>query len=559
MRTNEHNPMDELLRRCVEEAPVPFKDEYWEKMSAALDEEDKGSKKPFLWRGLSILAIVLTLGLGAYVFPKLNSSKKAHETQHAVKPIQGSLASVQQDASDASITSNSNFETTTNIAPNVNGETSTTQTSSSNTSNDETENGTHAAPTSVTTSPQTINPLTTDIKNEQKSQPEAALTSSDKKASSDNSNSSLVAEKKVKHSAPTTQPSTTNAVDEFTTQDATKQGATSMPKEKKRLKRGTSQSAIAKKDATLKETVAVKEKETPALSPATTSVEQPIVNVHGKPMKRVDSSVTVRRDETSYNPRYMASLSNYIPERLDSVTTLRYQPMSSATTDAASANSAEGSTNTVVKENPSSSFGPKSLEFFLMAGMNMNKGFAGNVDAPIKWGFSPYVGAGLSKAISSKITLASHVGFTYFNGLNTEKKVTNYVYSFGYDSTQFSVQHKKMFEMYLPISLYYQVIRNHYLMASIGGSYAMDVSSSVKANSQAKATNQNGYRSGFNAVDIFAGLGYSVQVFRNLMLQFGFQYGILDRTKNDYFNSNQHHSQTRFSLGIKYSFSRNEP
>lgn len=559
MRTNEHNPMDELLRRYVEEAPVPFKDEYWEKMSAALDEEDKGSKKPFLWRGLSILAIVLTLGLGAYILPKLNSSKNAHETQHAVKPIQGSLASVQQDAGDASTPSNSNNESTTNTAPNVNSETSTTQTSSSNTSNDEIENGTHAAPRSVTTTPATIYPSTTETNKEKKQQPETIQTSTNKKASSVNSKPSLVAEKKVKYSAPTMQPSTTKVADELSTQGATAQGSTSMPKEKKHLKRGTSQRTIAKKDATLKATVAVKEKETPKLSTATTTVEQPIVNVHGKPMKRVDSSVTIRRDETSYNPRYMASLSNYIPERLDSITTLRYQPMSSATADAASAKSAEGSTNTVVKENPASSFGPKPFEFFLMAGMNMNKGFAGNVDAPVQWGFSPYVGAGLSKPISSKITLASHVGFTYFNGLNTEKKVTNYVYSFGYDSTQFSVQHKKMFEVNLPISLYYQVIRNHYLMASIGGSYAMDVSSSVKANSQAKATNQNGYRSGFNAVDIFAGLGYSVQVFRNLMLQFGFQYGFLDRTKNAYFNSNQHHSQTRFSLGIKYSFSRNEP
>lgn len=559
MRTNEHNPMDELLRRYVEEAPVPFKDEYWEKMSAVLDEEDKGSKKPFLWRGLSILAIVLTLGLGAYVIPKLNSSKNTHETQHAVKPIQGSLASVQQDVNDTATPSNSDQETAANTFADVNPETSPAQTSSVNTSNDESENGTHTKPSSAATFSQTSEPSATEINKEKKLPPETVQTSSSKKASSGVSNPSLVAEKKVKHTTPTRQSSATKAADEFNPQDATAQGSASMPNEKKRLKRGASQRTIAKQDATSKEQSTVKEKETPTLSPATTSVEQPMVNVHGKPMKRVDSSVTVRRDETSYNPRYMASLSNYIPERLDSITILRYQPMNSATADAVSAKSAEGSTNTVVKENPSSSFGPKPLEFFLMAGVNMNKGFAGNVDAPIKWGFSPYVGAGLSKSISSKITLASHVGFTYFNGLNTEKKVTNYVYSFGYDSTQFSVQHKKMFEMYLPVSLYYQVIRNHYLMASIGGSYAMDVSSSVKANSQAKATNQNGYRSGFNAVDIFAGLGYSVQVFRNLMLQFGFQYGFLDRTKNDYFNSNQHHSQTRFSLGIKYSFSRNEP
>ena len=80
MTNNEHNFIDQLLRDQVEEAQIPFKEAYWTDMAAKLDERDKGKKKFFLWRGLSILAVLLTVGISAYLFPKLKN-KPTPQTQ----------------------------------------------------------------------------------------------------------------------------------------------------------------------------------------------------------------------------------------------------------------------------------------------------------------------------------------------------------------------------------------------------------------------------------------------------------------------------------------------
>ena len=112
-------------------------------------------------------------------------------------------------------------------------------------------------------------------------------------------------------------------------------------------------------------------------------------------------------------------------------------------------------------------------------------------------------------------------------------------------------------------------------MGGIGGSYAMNVSSTYEeikgtssgyniASAKPNTTyttqstpNQMGYTNGFNQFDMFLQAGYNYQVFRNLMIQIGVQQGLMDVTKNTYFNNNIKNTQTRFSLGIKYSFKRN--
>jgi hypothetical protein len=104
-----------------------------------------------------------------------------------------------------------------------------------------------------------------------------------------------------------------------------------------------------------------------------------------------------------------------------------------------------------------------------------------------------------------------------------------------------------------------QVMKNQFLMASIGASYSLDVSSSVKDNQTANAITKNGYSTGFNPFDFFLGAGYGYQLSKKMMIQLNFQQGFMDMTKNTYFNNANKNTQTRISIGLKYSFSRNEP
>nr|MBP6625355.1 hypothetical protein [Chitinophagaceae bacterium] len=139
MTNNEYNPLDEYLQEKVENAPMLFREEHWDKMSGLLDEEDKNKKKPFLWRGLSILAVLLTLGLGAYVFPKLKKAPQQESvTPKTEQADQQTLPSVNQDRpesqenfSESSNTSTSNLSSTNQQAVSKNSDESTKTTSSS--------------------------------------------------------------------------------------------------------------------------------------------------------------------------------------------------------------------------------------------------------------------------------------------------------------------------------------------------------------------------------------------------------------------------------------------
>ena len=205
----------------------------------------------------------------------------------------------------------------------------------------------------------------------------------------------------------------------------------------------------------------------------------------------------------------------------------------------------------------------------------MNKGFVGNIDNQTKWSVAPYIGIGLEKQFSTKISMASQVGFTYFSGLNMKKSVSGNQYSFGLDSSSISVFNKTMYQLYLPINVYYQFLKNHSIMVGVGAIYSMNVSSTyeeIKGTSSGYNTttnaakkvytttatkNQLGYTNGFNNLDIFLQAGYSYQAFRTLAFQIGVQQGLFDMTKNSYFNNTIKNTQIRFSLGIKYSFKRN--
>jgi hypothetical protein len=296
-----------------------------------------------------------------------------------------------------------------------------------------------------------------------------------------------------------------------------------------------------------------------------------ITVINGKPMIQT-SAVTYAqgepRDEINYNPRYNAALKNYVPEVYDSITILTFKPV---TKNEDVVNQINPTEQPKTKE----PFMSKPFNLIMLAGLNMNKGFAGTVVNEMKWGFAPYIGAGLEKPISNKITMSSHIGFTYFNGLNTHKTVSSNVYSFGLDSSAISVYYKKMLQLYLPISMYYQIKPKHYLMGSIGASYLLNILSTfeeVKSSSagfsstlnkinttytSTTSKNQLGYQTGFNQLDVFLQAGYSYQVFKNSMLQLGVQQGLFDITKNTYFNNTIKNTQTRFSLGFKYSFNRN--
>ena len=82
MKKNEQL-FDDFLQRQVEETDLPYKGEYWEKMSTLLDDEEKKKRFPF-WRGLSLLLIVVAVSVATYFglkTEKATIANKAIQTQ----------------------------------------------------------------------------------------------------------------------------------------------------------------------------------------------------------------------------------------------------------------------------------------------------------------------------------------------------------------------------------------------------------------------------------------------------------------------------------------------
>ncbi len=548
--------LDDFLRHNVEEADFSMKEDYWQKMSVLLDEEEKKKKRFFFWRGLSVLALLIVAGAGAYLFPKLSHKESAAASQHQTLPQtqQTVLPSVKQDQPDIKQDPQPETDQTTDEPTTTSSTTKTNQTSSSNNQTSTTQEKSSAL-------------LTDNESNEHKrtskkeiSNEKTVTPSTSKPVTSARAAHGI--ERKERKLARREQRKN----DESVTNDATAKEAPSSSNANTNLTVVTPKKAFTKKKVVNENKIAKTDSKPAVTEKKSDPVPQSPVNVpvKGKNMKPVDTVQYVKRqpvDQSMYNPRYIGCLANYIPERLDSVTVITYQPVPEVK---------QAEQKPV--ETPKEKFKKPPFELVLLAGLNMNKGFKGNVSAPLSWGFSPYLGAGIDKQMTPKLTMSSHVGFTYFNGLNSQVKVNSYQYTFGLDSSAFSVAHKKLLQFYLPFSVYYQLFNNHFVMASLGMSYSFDVSSKVttttsSSNAGAPApstksvttssSTQTGYRTGFNQFDVFAQFGYGYRVANRIMIQAAVQQGFFDMTKNSYFSNSVTNTQTRFSLGLKYNFKRN--
>jgi hypothetical protein len=503
---NNNNLLDHLLQKSIEEAQFAFKEDYWDKMETLLDEEEKNKKRPFFWRWISIFLGVVVVGGATLLYSKLHSKSE--------------MINAKVDNTIIEQAKNKNLVV-----------------------NDQ-----------ATEAPDEI-----DIQN-QRNQNEGQelknLHSSNNKLKKDDLENS-----KSKNSS-------------LPTQLGSAPQHPILQKEVETIKEKRTETASSKIEATKKINTkyATSKTELPAMQHRAADFSQKdITIIQGKPMIQISAESYPQsepRDETKFNPRYNAALKNYIPEKYDSITILTYKSVDINVQPKSESNPQE-------QVQAKDSLVLKPMNLMMLAGLNMNKGFDGTLENGLKWGYAPYIAVGVEKPISNKITMSSHVGFTYFNGLNVHKTVSSTVYSFGLDSSAIAVYYKKQLQLYLPISVYYQMKPKHFLMASIGASYSMNVLSTYEAfkstssgfnsttnkiNTTSMTTstkNQLGYQAGIKQLDVFLQAGYSYQVFKNCMIQLGIQKGLFDVTKNTYFNNSIKNTQNRLSVGIKYSFNRN--
>lgn len=513
------NALDDFLRQKVDDAHFELKDAYWDRMSALLDEEDGKRKKPLFWRGLSVFFAVVLLGGAALLWP---GSRKT-EGEASVKPS-GTSESVAVPAIPEEKKADATGTQKGMNTPNAHQDVRETPVQSTHTN-------------AISTPPQTAPSVGVNSRSEhqtKKKKQQGVVTTSDTQA--------FVAESAGSNGLPEHATTNKDIAQAFpsTKQSESKQKKQTR-KERKSKQEATRRTASASNAGEIAEPV--------MLSKDAHRNPEGMVDVRGQKMQVKEASVYKPLPDAAgkYHPRYVTGLQEYIPERIDCVQIITLTPAPSVM-------------NTVppVPQPETAPTDRKSLpfEFFAMAGCNANKGLHGNTTTQVPWGLAPFVSFGLQKKLSTKLSLATQVGFTYFNGLNLESKVTSYRYSFGVDSSSFTVSYRKWLQFYLPITLSYSWRKGHEVLVSAGMTYATDMNSLVKENANTSAYQANGYRNGFAAIDVMAQLGYQLQLNPRFAALLLWQQGFRDVTDNQYFNQTDVHRQSKLTLGIKYHFTR---
>ncbi|HNF72171.1 MAG TPA: hypothetical protein PLP34_07155 [Chitinophagaceae bacterium] len=264
-----------------------------------------------------------------------------------------------------------------------------------------------------------------------------------------------------------------------------------------------------------------------------------------------------------YHPRYVPGLEGYQYTQIDSVTVITYPPEINPKV-----------TRELIWPDTSLRIRTRLevLRIYLLASLNMNPGWKGNAQQSKAIGFSPGLGLGVEKQVAQKLYLSAHIGFTYSNALNSYREAVNHSYSFGIDSSVTRIEYLRILQLCVPFMIRYPVLPGHSIMALAGWMYHLDVQGTYKeagmtsnagysgVNTKTPAVQTqtvSGYRNAIQPWDIYFGIGYAAQWKKNLQFQLMFQQGIRDVSKDSYFNNSQTNTQSRLSIGLRYTFKRN--
>lgn len=488
---NENN-LDQYLRDKVENADFDFKEEYWNQAAQMLDEEDRKKRRPIFWRWFAVVGTLLVVTIGTYLFSNKNNNNK-------------------KDKSPIAKTETTQNTPQTNKSYVIDGP--------EQAANQNAENAPVNTPNEVPVEKNNISEKNTGGTINNKKEPQQPKDDNNSPVADKNP----IANQKSDQNKGAIQNQ--NIPSKITPDKKEKTKKDKKKDRKKQVQNLENQQDIAKPNQKKDNTVWIKGKELLPKDTQVIAARQPI-------------------DPDISNPRYNALLRDYVAVRDTTVYTYTPVPPAVAVVPKPQINTDTAATK---RKN--------GFTFYVSGGANFNKGFKGNATTAIAWGFAPYLNGGFEKEINPKISIASQIGFTYFNALNIQKKVVQYKYSFGYDSTKITVDYHKMYQIVLPVSMAYHLNKLHTIMGGIGASYVLNTSSKVTNNKQ--VSYQTGYTDGINPLDIFAQLGYQYQLNNKFAFMGFFQQGFMNATKKDYFNITTQNTQTRISLGLKYYFKRN--
>ena len=176
---------------------------------------------------------------------------------------------------------------------------------------------------------------------------------------------------------------------------------------------------------------------------------------------------------------------------------------------------------------------------------------------------TPYFGIQYQHQFSQKWQINTGLGYSYVSANNLVKEYTQKEYSFGVTSESTKITTDRLHYLELPLLVKYSTYNTINLVAGTNFTYLLNTNNTIAnntnnalGNTNTQQTKANQYRRGINPFDIQAQFGLEYKLNNNLQLGLLANAGLLDVSKNNYYNSTVFNRNSRLQLYIKYDIFR---
>lgn len=172
---------------------------------------------------------------------------------------------------------------------------------------------------------------------------------------------------------------------------------------------------------------------------------------------------------------------------------------------------------------------------------------------------SEFLGLSYTRYIKGGLSVKANLLYSHRNNMNTSKIQSVKTYGFGSNIETTTLHTNSLYYIDMPIMLNYG-IGNGNVMIGAQASYLVNGYHTLKTTNESisgeiKETEENkfGYMEGYNRFDVGLVVGYEHSIAPRWNLGARFNYGLLDVTKNAYFQNTQMDRNKQFRLYVTYS------
>lgn len=177
---------------------------------------------------------------------------------------------------------------------------------------------------------------------------------------------------------------------------------------------------------------------------------------------------------------------------------------------------------------------------------------------------TPYFGLQYQYQLNPKWQFNTGLGYSYVKANGLEKEYITEQYSFGLTTENTTINTERLHYIELPILARYRAFNNFSFIGGTNITYLLNTNSTVNKSAfntlggkQALTqTNENQYKKGVSHWDVQMQFGLEYKLNNNLHLGLLANTGLLDVSKNNYYNTVVFNRNSRLQLYIKYDFIR---